>query len=147
MADMVSSTVAVAWVPHEGTLMVGRDSGGRPLVLSQGRPETDDQNWRGLKASDLLLLAAASCATYDLVTLLRKQREPVQHVVVRCRGDQEAEPPYRFRHLHLEYHVYGPVAPPSVKRAVDLLETKYCSVVVTLKDAVSVTSEWHIHSK
>lgn len=145
MSEWVPSTVAVQWVPGQGTLMVGRDSRGQTVVLSRGQPSEDDQSWGGMKSSDLLLLAAAGCATYDLITILRKQRQPVRHILVRCQGDQEPEPPYRFRRIHLEYHVYGSVAPEKVARAVALLETKYCSVVVTLKQALPVTSEWFIH--
>ncbi len=147
MADWVPSTVAVQWVPGEGTRMVGRDSRGFMLALSGGRPQVDDATWRGLKSSDLLLLAAAGCATYDLVTILGKQRQPVEHIVVRCRGEQEPDPPYRFRRIHLEYHIHGRVDPDKVARAVALLESKYCSVIVTLKQAVPISSEWHVHSE
>ncbi len=145
MTAWVSGTVAVQWVPGEGTRMVGRDSRGHTVVLSRGFPQEDPQEWQGLKASDLLLLAAAGCATYDLVTILRRQRQPVRNVLVRCHGHQEADPPYRFRRIELEYHIYGPVEESKVARAVDLLENRYCSVIVTLKPAVEITSRWFLH--
>lgn len=145
MSAWTVGTVAVQWVPGEGTRMVGRDSRGRTLVLSRGQPWEDDQEWLGLKASDLLLLSAAGCATYDLVTILRRQRQPVRHVLVRCHGHQENEPPFRFHKIEMEYHVYGPVDEGKVARAVELLENRYCSVIVTLKAAVEISSRWVLH--
>ena len=73
--ETVTSTVHLKWI--DATLMAGMDSRGRSLVI--GTDLEAEPQWLGVKASDLLLLAAASCSTYDVINILSKQREPVRH--------------------------------------------------------------------
>ena len=61
-------TVSVKCV--ESKLMIGVDSYGHPLVIGS-LPEREPQ-WAGLKPSDLLMLAAASCSGYDVDMILTK---------------------------------------------------------------------------
>ena len=97
-----------------------------------------------MKPSDLLLLAAASCSSYDVVNILTKQREPLQDLEVLCTGEQSEEPPYAFSNIHLHYVVKGPVNPKKVEKAIQLSEEKYCSVTNTLKHSVEITHDFEI---
>jgi len=133
---MGTGTVAVKWI--ESQLMTGVDSFGHPLVIGSW-PEREPE-WAGLKPSDLLLLAAASCSSYDVIMILNKQREPLQGLDVTCTGEQDSEPPYKFTSMHLHYKIKGPVNPKKAERAVDLSEDKYCSVTNTLRPSVKITS-------
>lgn len=136
----MSSTVALKWI--ESKLMTGVDSFGHPLVI--GSSSEKEPKWAGLKPSDLLLLAAASCSTYDVVEILTKQREPLVGLEVQCTGEQEPEPPYRFTKIHLHYKVCGEVNPVKLERAIRLSEDKYCSVLNTLKPTVQITSDYEL---
>ena len=133
-------TVAVKWI--ESQLMTGVDSFGHPLVIGSW-PEQEPE-WAGLKPSDLLLLAAASCSAYDVVMILTKQREPLAGLEVRCTGQQASEPPYQFTSIHLTYKLKGQLNPKKVERAIQLSEDKYCSVINTLKPSVEITNEFEI---
>ena len=133
-------TVALKWV--ESQLMTGVDSFGHPLVIGSW-PEKEPE-WAGLKPSDLLLLAAASCSAYDIIMILTKQREGLVGLEVSCSGEQQSEPPYRFTKIHLHYAVKGSINPRKVERAIRLSEEKYCSVTNTLKPAVEITSSYEL---
>jgi putative redox protein len=133
-------TVAIKWV--ESRLMTGVDSFGHPLVMGSW-PEKEPE-WAGLKPSDLLLLAAASCSGYDVILILTRQREPLQGLEITCTGEQMSEQPYAFTNIHLHYKVKGPVKPQKVDRAIRLSQDKYCSVINTLKPAVEITSDFEI---
>jgi putative redox protein len=122
--------------------MVGVDSFGHSLVIGSW-PEKEPQ-WAGMKPSDLLMLAAASCSTYDIVMILTKQKEPLLGLEVSCHGKQETEPPYQFTAIHLHYTFKGPVNPKKAERAIQLSEEKYCSVTNTLKHGVKITSDFEI---
>jgi putative redox protein len=122
--------------------MAGVDSRGTPVVIGMW-PEHEPL-WRGLKASDMLLMSLASCSTYDVVNILRKQREPLESLEVLCTGEQESEPPNRFTHIHLQYQFKGDLDQEKVKKAIRLSEDKYCSVLNTLKGSVEITSDWKI---
>jgi len=134
------STVAVKWIASQ--LMAGVDSFGHPLVIGSW-PEKQPE-WAGLKPSDLLLLAAASCSAYDVVMILTKQRQPPESLEVTCTGEQLSDPPYAFTSIHLHYAVRGNVDPDKLARAIQLSEEKYCSVINTLKPAVKISSEFEI---
>lgn len=133
-------TVTVKWI--ESNLMIGTDAAGRPLTIGWSRQRQPE--WTGLKPSDLLLLAAASCSMYDVVDILTKQREPLEDLEVTCTGEQQPEPPYTFTCIHLHYQVKGPVNPNKLARAIKLSEEKYCSVLNTLKPTVNITSDYEI---
>lgn len=135
-------TVAVKWIDSQ--LMTGVDSFGHPLTIGSW-PEKTPQ-WAGLKPSDLLMLAAASCSAYDVVMILTKQREPLAGLEVTCTGEQEAEAPYQFTRMHLHYKLKGPLNPQKVERAIRLSEEKYCSVLNTLKPTVEITNEFEIEA-
>jgi len=140
MTETVKGSVCLKWVGSQ--LMVGIDSRGAPVVI--GSQADREPKGQGLKASDLLLLAAAACATYDVVVILTKQRQPLDSLEVICTGEQESEPPYRFLHIHLHYKVRGEIDSQKLEKAIQLSEEKYCSVTNTLKSSVRVTSDYEL---
>jgi putative redox protein len=139
-SSTVSGSVWIKWIGSN--MMTGFDSRGTPLVIGRW-PERDPESL-GLKASDLLLLAAASCSTYDIVTILTKQREPLENVEVICTGDQQKEAPFKFTHIHLHYRLTGNINPEKAERAIQLSEEKYCSVTNTLRGNVEISSDFEI---
>jgi len=133
--------VTLRWV--DGLMMVGTDSNGHSIVIGKS-PENKDEI-AGMKPSDLLLLAAASCAAYDVIEILRKQREPMRDLKIECQGDQEVEPPYTFTRIHINYLIVGRVDPIKAEKAIKLSEEKYCSVISTLRPGVPITSSFEIN--
>lgn len=132
------SDVFLKWI--EGHLMMGVDSAGHTVAI--GSASEKDPIWAGIKPSDMLLLAAASCSAYDVVTILKKQREPLEGLEVRCAGRQAAAPPHNFLAIHIHYVVRGAVDHNRLARAIELSERKYCSVINSLSDGVKVTSDF-----
>lgn len=135
---MAAVTVRVA----EDKLLVGTDSNGHSIVI--GKAPGGGSKFIGIKPSDLLLLAAASCSVYDIVDILGKQREPLAGLTVDCTGDQESDPPYTFKMIHLHYQVRGSVNAKKLERAIELSEQKYCSVIASLKPGVPISSDYQI---
>lgn len=135
-------TVSVKWV--ESKLMVGVDSRGHSLVISSW-PEREPQ-WLGIKPSDMLLLAAASCSMYDVLEILKKQKEPLIGLEVICEGRQDQNPPHKFTHLHLRYVARGNIKKEKLERAINLSQDKYCSVIATIRPSIELTHEYQISS-
>jgi putative redox protein len=133
-------TVTIRWV--EGVMMVGTDSTGHSIVL--GRSPDNPEQFAGVKPSDLLLLAAASCSAHDVIEILRKQREPLEDLKVVCRGEQQSEPPYTFTQIQLHYIATGAVSVQKLEKAIQLSEEKYCSVLSTLRPGVPISSDYEI---
>jgi putative redox protein len=129
--------VQVKWL--DKLEFVGTDSTKHSLVMSS----QDEENATGLKPSDLFLLALGGCTAVDVVTIMRKKRQAVTGLEINVRGEQDENPPWTFRHIHLEYVVRGKgLSEKGLAQAIELSEEKYCSVKNSL--ASEVTSGYRI---
>ncbi len=138
---MGNVNVELDWLRDE--LFVGRDRQGTTLTL--GRTPGTDPEWRGMKASDLLLLSLITCSAHDVVSIIQKQKQQVTSLRVSADGEQDNDPPWRFRKIHVCYKLVGHNLNASfIKRAIELSQEKYCSVYATLRDAVEITTDYEI---
>lgn len=132
--------ITLRWL--EDKLMMASNSNGHSVVI--GKSPDPEHEWVGVKPSDLLLMAVASCSAYDVVEILTKQREPLEDLKVICTGDQKSDPPYTFTCIQVHYQVRGPVSPEKLERGIQLSEDKYCSVISTLRPGVPIVSDYEI---
>ncbi len=129
--------VQVTWVQSEQ--FVGTDSTNHSLVLSTTKDGI------GSKPSDLLLIALGACSGVDVVGILVKKRQNFSGLQIKVRGQQDADPPWTFRKLHIEYIVRGKgISEKAVQQAIELSEDKYCSVAATLRGVAEITSSFQI---
>jgi len=131
--------VKVTWV--EKGQFVGTDSTRHSLVMST----QDEENATGLKPSELLLLALGGCTGVDVISILRKKRQRVTGLEIHVTGQQDADPPWAFRQIHLEYVIRGrDLSEQAVKRAIQLSEERYCSVRATISGVAQITSSYRL---
>lgn len=130
--------VSIAWHPAEERF-VGTGAEGMPVAVNA--PHADPAAHRtGMSPADLLLVAAGTSAAWDVVEILRKQRQAVEAVDVDVSGEQDREPPWTFRDIRLAFTVRGRGIPPElVEQAVRLSEERHCSVTATIRQGATVT--------
>ena len=129
----------VVWV--ENNQFVGTDSSKHSVVLST----QDENNAVGMKPSDLLLVALASCTAVDVVQILEKKRMPLTSMSIEVSGEQDKDPPWTFRAIHMEFKVSGKnLKAEDVQKAIDLSENKYCSVAASLRGTVDISHSFEI---
>jgi putative redox protein len=98
-----------------------------------------------VRPSELLLIGLAGCTGMDVISILRKKRQPVTGLEVVVRAEHAPEHPKRFTTMAVEYRVRGNgVDPAAVRRAIELSESTYCSVGSTLRETVEITSSFTI---
>ena len=130
-------TATVKWI--EGKQFIGIDSTHHTVVLS-----TPDEGI-GIKPSELLLIAVASCSAVDVVEILSKKRMPLNHLEINVTSEQDQDPPWAFRKMHLTYRIGGKnVTEKAVAQAIQLSEEKYCSVAATVRATAEITTEFEI---
>ena len=88
---------------------------------------------------EMVLLGLCGCTGYDVVSILRKKREPLTSLEVSAEADRAPEPPTIFTAIRLTYRVSGKVSPKAVEDAVRLSEEKYCSVAAMLRTSAKIT--------
>jgi putative redox protein len=126
--------VRADWV--EGDVFVLRDRAGYSVVMTQPQ---------GVNGADLLPLSLIGCLAWDVMGIVRKQRQPVERLAVTAESERDAAPPWRFRSILIRYHFTGQgLRTERLQRAVALSENKYCSIYATLRDAVALRSEIEI---
>ncbi len=137
--------VAIDWDPArerfsaEGTHRGHRIDINAPHTLPPGEGR---QGPSGFSASELLLAGAGSCAAWDLVEILRKQRQDLRDLRVEVEGEQHAEPPWPYQRIVVRFVVTGVALDEGrVRRAVELAVDRYCSVISTLRGVATVTSQ------
>ena len=133
------STATVKWI--EGKQFVGIDSTKHSVVLS-----TPDEGI-GIKPSELLLIALASCSAVDVVEILAKKRMTLTHLEISSSAEQDQDPPWTFRKIHLHYKIGGKnLTEKAVEQAIQLSEEKYCSVAATIRATAHITTDFEILS-
>ena len=131
---MPTEIVRADWIGDQAFLLKDRD--GFPVVMAQPM---------GVNAADLLPLSLIGCAVWDIIAILKKQRQQVTHLEVTAESQRDDEPPWRFRKIHIRYRLAGrKLNPDYVRRAIQLSETKYCSIYATLREVIEITDEFEI---
>jgi putative redox protein len=132
-------TTRVRWV--SGKQFVGMDSNNHAVALSG-----DDQP-RGIRPSEMLLIALAACTAVDVVEILRKKRTALDQLEIVASGEQDSDPPWPYRRIHIQYRLGGKrLTAQAVEQAIKLSEEKYCSVSATVRGVADITTEYHIVS-
>lgn len=131
---MGNETVRAEWVRDDVYLL--RDRNDFPVVMTQP--------W-GVSGADLLPMSLIGCALWDIVAILRKQRQPPAHASARAESERESEPPWRYTRIQIHYYFAGEgLDAARVQRAITLSEEKYCSIFATLREALEITSDFEI---
>lgn len=127
----------VRWI--HGKQFIGIDSTNHSVVLS-----TPDEGV-GMKPSELLLVALASCTAVDVVEILAKKRLTLESLEIAATGEQDQDPPWTFRKIHLLYRLKGlDLTEKEVQKAIALSEEKYCSVSATLRGVAQITTSFEL---
>lgn len=134
----------VKWIDN---VMFAGESGSGHTVVMDGAPEQGGRNM-GIRPMEMLLIGLGGCASFDVLTMLKKGRQQVTD----CRAEVEAQRvdavPAVFSEIHINFIVTGTQLKESqVKRAVELSAEKYCSASIMLSSAgVKMTHSYEIQA-
>ena len=94
---------------------------------------------------ELLLIALGSCTGVDVISILKKQRQHVTDYRIEVSGERRADFPRSYTRLHVKHIVRGRgVSEPAVARAIELSDTKYCSVAATLRGRAEIITSYEV---
>ena len=135
----MTKNVSVTWLQKKQFVGIG---GSRRSVVMSGQ---DEENAIGVSPSEMLLLGLAGCSAYDVVGILEKKKATLTGFEVKVSAEQEADPPWPYRQIHLEYILRGTgLTDKNVGDAIHLSETKYCSVAATIRPTAEITTSFQI---
>ena len=121
-------------------LFIGITPSGHAQVL-----ETDHERASAATPMELLLLALGGCTAVDVESILKKKRQQVSDYRVEVSGARRDEHPRAFTRIEVRHIVRGRgVSEAAVASAIELSETKYCSVAATLRPGVEIVTTYEV---
>ena len=107
--------------------------------------ETNSQRSIAATPMELLLLALGSCTGVDVISILKKKRQRVTDYRIEVSGDRREDHPRAYEKMFVKHIVRGRgVSPEAVAQAIELSDTKYCSVAATLRGAAEIVTTYEI---
>ncbi len=125
---MIAETVWTKEMEFEG-----RSESGHSVVFDAG-----DRHANGPSPMEAVLMALCGCTSVDVVSILKKKREPLTSLTVSATAEQSAAPPRVFTRIMLTYRIGGAVSKKAAEDAVGLSKDKYCSVSKMLEKSASI---------
>jgi len=93
-------------------------------------------NGDGFRPMQTMLSALCGCSAVDVVSILKKQRQTIEGMIIRVDGErQHGIEPSLWEKVHLLFELKGDLDAGKAARAVELSISKYCSVAETLRRA------------
>lgn len=94
---------------------------------------------------ELLLVSVAACTAADIQSVMEKKRQDVTEYKVVIEGTRVEDHPRKFIKFHIHHIVHGrSVSEAALKHAIELSETKYCSVAATVRPTAEITTSYEI---
>jgi putative redox protein len=94
---------------------------------------------------EAVLAAIGACSAMDVIEILRKMRQQVTAYRVDVSGERRDEHPRIFTRIEIVHRLRGRgLKPAAIERAIELSDTKYCSVHAMLRATVTIESRYEI---
>lgn len=136
---MIEAKVTLA---HDMTFSGTATSG---HTLSMDADDTAGGHNAGFRPMELLLVGLGGCTGMDVISILKKKRQPVTGLEISIQGKKAEDHPHVYKEVHIEYVVKGTgVGNEAVERAISLSLDKYCSVGATLAKAGTITHSYKV---
>lgn len=97
----------------------------------------------GARPKPLILLALAGCSGMDVVSILKKMREPLSWFNIKVKGELTEENPVTYKDITIiyEFKASDGLKNENVKKAIDLSMERYCGVSALLQKALNLSHE------
>lgn len=120
----------IKWV--DNAMFLGESGSGHSIVMDG--PEDHGGRNMGVRPMEMLLLGLGGCTSFDVMSILSKQRQDVTDCVADIQAERADAVPSVFTKIHVNFKVTGRNLKESlVERAVALSAEKYCSASIMLE--------------
>jgi len=137
------TTAKITWV--EDMQFVGQGETGHAIVMDSSE-EIGGHN-TGARPMEVLLMGVLGCTAMDVMSILKKKRQPIKGLKIFATGDRAAEHPKYYTKIHLEYVAYGDVELEALERSAQLSEDKYCSAIATVRGKAEITRSCRVEKE
>lgn len=137
------TTANITWI--EDMQFVGLGQTGHAVVMDAS--EASGGHNTGATPMEVLLMGVLGCTAMDVISILKKKRQPVKGLKIFATGDRAAEHPKYYTKIHLEYVATGDVDLEALERSAQLSEDKYCSAIATVRGKAAITRSCRVEKE
>jgi putative redox protein len=135
---MIQGKLKLTTVEGDGRRFTAESGSGHTIVLDDSHGNT------GQRPIEAVLLALGGCTAFDVIGILRKMRQRVTGYEVTLEAEQKDNPPKCFTHVVIKHHLRGEINPDAVRKAINLSESKYCSVGAMIGKSAEIEHTFEI---
>jgi putative redox protein len=141
MSETTTAESKVAMLHYVGDdAFVGTSPSGHALVtgFSHDKPHAPTP-------MELILLALGGCTGADVISILQKKRQQVTDYRIEVRAERRTEHPRIYTSIEVIHLLRGRgLDPKAVAHAIELSETKYCSVSAMLSATTRIATRFEL---
>jgi len=127
----------------DGLSLVGK-AGSNHWITMDGAPESGGSA-AGPTPMELVLLGLGGWTSMDVISILQKMRMPLDGYECHLEAERAADHPKVFTNIKVKFVFYGKgISKEAVERAIELSESKYCSVSAMLAKTAEIVTEYEI---
>jgi putative redox protein len=130
-------TAIVKWAGGEKFLATMPS--GEAIQFDAGGAQND-----GPGPMETLLGALGACTSVDVAMILAKKRQKLEALEVAVSGERAPSPPQVWTKIEMFYKLTGELDEKSVRDAIELSQTKYCSVAAMLGKTATISYRYEI---
>ena len=132
----------VKWI--DNAMFLG-ESGSGHCVAMDGPEDLGGRN-AGVRPMEMILLGMGGCASFDVVSILKKSRQQVTDCHARLEAERADTVPSVFTAINIHFIISGyNLKEKQVRRAVELSAEKYCSASIMLgKGGVEISHSYEL---
>jgi putative redox protein len=113
-------------------------------VMTMDIPADQGGHGNGVRPMQALLSALGGCSGIDVVMILNKQKETIDHYEMEIIGERAVgKEPALWETIHVVFKLKGSMTKEKAEKACALSIDKYCSVAATLRAAGAVIT-WEV---
>jgi len=101
--------------------------------------DTDRKHNAAPGPMEMLLGALGACSSVDVVSILAKKRQKLTSLEVVISGERASTPPAVWTKIDMVYRLAGEIEEKAARDAIELSQTKYCSVAAMLRKTAEIT--------
>jgi putative redox protein len=136
--------VKVEW--QGGMAFLAESGDGKGFLMDA--VEVSGGEGKGVSPVDAMMASLAGCSGMDVISILRKKKQNVTSYRMEVEGERgkpTGEYPNPYTKMTIKHYLKGEnLDEKAVKRAIELTDEKYCTVLATLREEVEVKTEYEL---
>ena len=94
----------------------------------------------------MLLTSLGGCSAIDVINVLTRGRQRIDSFEMRLTGDRTGGTPSPFTAMNVHFILKGKIKEEKLVKAIELAETKYCSVYFSLNPEIDIKYSYDLET-